>query len=138
MDESGVIERRSNRSTVMLSATLEVVGGSIPVRLRNLSQDGAMVYGPDLPVEGERVLFHRQGLSVPSRVVWNHAEHAGLAFDSPLFPREVLRHVPPLETKPLPVQVIKRRPGFGAKALTKGELALIERWASDSPNALGD
>ncbi|MEJ7776939.1 MAG: PilZ domain-containing protein [Sphingomicrobium sp.] len=66
MDQSGVIERRSSRSNVMLQATLEIPGASLPVVLRNLSQDGALVRGEDLPEAGTRVLFHRQGLSVPA------------------------------------------------------------------------
>lgn len=138
MDESSLTERRSSRSTVMLCATLEVAGGSIAVMLRNLSQDGALVCGDNLPDPGTRVLFHREGLSVPSRVAWLDSDYAGLAFDFALFPREVLRYVPPANPKPSPAPVTKGRPGFGARPLTKGELATIERWAAHSSHRLGD
>lgn len=136
MDESSPAQnRRSRRSNVMLKATLELPGRSLPIVLRNLSQDGALIQGEDLPEEGTRVLFHRQGLSVPSRIAWSHCGFAGLHFDFPLFPNEMLRHIPdPAERRPPPP--IKKRPGFGPKALTPGERALIERWAS-SGNALG-
>ena len=127
--------RRSQRSNVMLQATLELAGASLPVVLRNLSKDGALVRGGELPEAGTRVLFHRQGLSVPSRVAWLHGEHAGIAFDSPLFPREMLRHVPPTESKPPPD--IKRRPGLAPQPLTRAERMLIERWATESPSTLG-
>ncbi|MBA2636462.1 MAG: PilZ domain-containing protein [Sphingomonas sp.] len=138
MDQSGVIERRSSRSNVMLQATLEIPGASLPVVLRNLSQDGALVRGEDLPEAGTRVLFHRQGLSVPGHVAWLHSQHAGLSFDEPLFPKEMLRHVPPMGHKPPPVE-IKRRPGLAARPLTGAEQRLIEQWASsDSPYTLGD
>jgi hypothetical protein len=121
--------RRHRRSNVMFKATLETPGASLEVLLRNLSQDGALVKGENLPEEGSRVLFHRDGLSVPSRIAWSHAGHAGLAFDFPLFLREMLRHVPERPVKPeLP---IKRRPGFSAKPLTPGERALIEQWATE-------
>jgi len=137
MDESGPVQnRRFRRSNVMLKATLEAPGASLPVVLRNLSQEGALVQGEDLPAEGVRVLFHRQGLSVPGRVAWSHAGHAGLQFDVPLFPRELLRHVPPPTPKP-PPPPIKRRPGLGCKPLTPGERALIERWATEG-NQLGE
>ena len=137
MDQSGVIERRSSRSNVMLQATLETSGGSKTVVLRNLSQDGALVRGEDLPEEGTRVLFHRQGLCVPGRIAWLHSSHAGLAFDEPLFPKEMLRHVPPTEQRPAPA--IKRRPGLAAKPLTAVEQRMIEQWAAESsPYTLGE
>lgn len=136
MEHSRVSQRRSRRSNVMLQATLEFPGGPVTVVLRNLSQDGALVRGCDLPGAGARVLFHRQGLSVPSRIAWVHGEHAGLAFDSRLFPREMMRHIPPAEAKPPPD--IKRRPGLAPQPLTPAERMLLERWATDSSYALGD
>ena len=36
---------RSNRSNVLLNATVELPGESLPVVLRNLSQEGALVQG---------------------------------------------------------------------------------------------
>jgi hypothetical protein len=131
MDESiSVQNRRFRRSNVLLKATLEIPGASIPVVLKNLSQEGALVQGEDLPAEGTRVLFHRQGLSVPSRVAWSHCNLAGLSFDFPLFPREMLRHVPSAERKPPPLDITKR-PGLGSKPLTPAERLIIERWATE-------
>jgi hypothetical protein len=128
--------RRHSRSNVILTATLETSGGSLAVMLRNLSQEGALIRGDGLPEEGSRVLFHRDGLSVPSRVAWSHCGHAGLAFDFPLFPKELLRHVPEPQRRPeIP---IKRRPGLACKPLTAGERALIESWATQGGNRLGD
>ena len=128
--------RRSSRSNVLLKATLEVADASLTVVLRNLSQEGALVQGGDLPVQGTRVLFRREGLSVPSRIAWSHVGHAGVEFDFPLFPRELLRHVPTTQHKVPPP--IKRRPGIAAQPLTPAERALIERWATESPNKLGE
>lgn len=137
MDSSNVAHnRRSRRSKVFLKGTLELAQESLTVVLRNLSQDGALVSGGDFPTPGTRVLFHREGLSVPSRIAWVHGGCAGIEFDVPLFPKELLRHVPPKEEKPVPE--IKKRPGFGPKTLTAGEMLLIERWMDDSPYALGN
>lgn len=111
----------------MLKATLETPCESLQVMLRNLSQEGALVKAEGLPEQGSRVLFHRDGLSVPGRVAWSHCGHAGIAFDFPLFPKEVLRHIP--ERQPKVELPIKRRPGFSNKPLTAAERALIERWA---------
>lgn len=135
MNGSSQIERRSSRSNVMLTATLDAPGGSLEVVLRNLSQDGALVRADGLPEEGTPVLFHRQGLCVPGRIAWLHLDHAGVAFDEQLFPKEMLRHVPPNDRKPPPA--IKRRPGLSSKPLTPAEQHLIEQWATDSPLALG-
>ncbi len=127
MDESLTNQnRRHNRSNVMLKATLETPGGAVEVLLRNLSQEGALVQGDVLPGPGTRILFRRQGLSVPARVAWAHENCAGLDFDFPLFPREVLRHVPAPERKAPPP--ISRRPGIAPKPLTPAERRLIEQW----------
>jgi hypothetical protein len=137
MDQSLLNQnRRHRRSNVLLKATLEIPGDSLPVVLRNLSQEGALVQGDGLPCAGTRVLFHRQGLSVPSRVAWAHCGTAGLEFDFPLFPGEMLRHVPEPPRKG-PVPPVKRRPGLAAKPLTAGERALIEAWAIGG-NTLGE
>lgn len=136
MDQTRVVQnRRHRRSNVMLKATLETPGASLAVMLRNLSQDGALVQGEDLPEQGDRVLFHRDGLSVPSRVAWSHCGHAGLAFDFPLYPKELLRHIPERQHRPAPQ--VKRRPGLACKPLTAGERALIESWATEG-NKLGE
>ena len=138
MDESVTTQnRRQRRSTVMLKATLEAGGASIEVILRNLSQDGALVQGEELPEEGERVLFHRQGLSVPSRVAWSHRDFAGVAFDFPLFPRELLRHIPPTPQRSEPPS-LKRRPGLASRPLSTAERSLIERWATECTTQLGE
>ncbi len=135
MDSGDQTDRRSGRSRVLLKATLEIPGGSREVVLRNLSQDGAMVRGEGLPEDGTPVLFHRQGLCVQARIAWQHLNHAGVTFDEPLFPKEMLRHVPPNDRKPPPL--ITRRPGLGSKPLTPAEQQLIEQWAGESPVALG-
>lgn len=129
MDESAFnSNRRHSRANVLLKATLEIPGASLTVVLRNLSQEGALVQGDQLPAIGQRVLFHRQGLSVPSRVAWCHSRLAGIEFDFPLFPRELLRHVPTSERK-VPSPLGSRRPGLGANPLTDAERQLIEGWA---------
>lgn len=137
MDESAQTQnRRHRRSNVMLKATLETPGESLPVMLRNLSQEGALIKGEELPDQGSRVLFHRDGLSVPSRIAWSHCGHAGLAFDFPLFPKEMLRHVPERQQKA--VLPIVRRPGLACKPLTAAERSMIERWATEGVNKLGE
>lgn len=139
MDEGTPTQnRRSCRSNVLLKATLEIPGASLAVVLRNLSQDGALVQGDCLPDAGTRVLFHRQGLSVPSRIAWSDGDHAGLHFEYPLFPREILRHIPAMDRKPRAQAAAKRRPGFAPQPLTAAERRMIEEWATETPHKLGE
>lgn len=129
--------RRHRRSQVLLTAALEMGDVSLPVTLRNLSHDGALVQGADLPAETESLVFHRQGLSVPGKVAWVHGQFAGIAFEFPLSPSDLLRHIPAPERRLAPPPV-KRRPGFASVPLTPAERMLIERWATESATRLGE
>ena len=69
MDQSSSSQNRKNRrSNVLMSASLELSGTSVPVKLRNLSAEGALVESDRLPVEGSSVLFRKGDLSMPGRV----------------------------------------------------------------------
>lgn len=137
MDQATATQnRRSDRSHVLLSATLEMHGRSFPVTLRNLSERGALVAGKMLPGKGSRVLFHREGLAVPGVIAWVEATHAGMEFDVHLFPKELLRQIAPAEPKE---QVaMKRRPGLRSQPLTPVEMEMMKRWMAHSPHTLGD
>lgn len=111
--------RRQRRSQVLLAASLELWGSLLPVRMRNLSADGALVEGDKLPVEGASVVFRRQDLSVTAKVVWVRENRAGLSFNEPLSPETVLRHIPTPRPRVLPEF---KRPG-----VTSHEMSEIER-----------
>lgn len=110
MDESQIVQnRRQRRAQVFMSASLELSGMSLNVKLRNLSAEGALVEGDNLPIEGAEILFKRQELRVPAKIIWASGGRAGLAFDVPLSPEAVLRHVPTPKPRVLPEF---RRPGL--------------------------
>jgi hypothetical protein len=138
MDESSMMKnRRSRRAPVLLAATLEVAGQDVPVKLRNLSEEGALVEGDRLPLEGSSTFFQRKELRLRSRVVWVQGRYAGVAFDHPLKPEEVLRNVPaPKAAAPKPLADFKR-PGLACRPLSDYERRMLERWMTDS-RALGD
>jgi hypothetical protein len=95
MDESSNSQNRKNRrSNVLMSASLELSGTSLAVKLRNLSAEGALVEGDKLPVEGASVLFRKGDLSMPGRVAWVNDRQAGVNFAQKLNPDQLLRHVP--------------------------------------------
>jgi hypothetical protein len=133
MDQSSTSQnRRSRRSPVLLAATVDVAGVAEPVKLRNLSEEGALVQGERLPLEGSMTHFQRNDLRVKGRVVWVHGTFAGIAFTSPLNREQVLRNVP--KAKPLHVQEF-RRPGLACRPLSDDERRLVEKWMTSSPVA---
>jgi|SRR5690348_11301313 hypothetical protein len=138
MDESSMMKnRRSRRSPVLLAATVEVAGKPVSVKLRNLSEEGALVEGEQLPLEGSSTFFGRNDLRLKSRVVWVQSRYAGVAFDERLKPEDVLRNIP---TPKRPAQLTDfRRPGLACRPLTDYERKMLERWMTASPmGKLGD
>ncbi|MFL6720856.1 MAG: PilZ domain-containing protein [Sphingomonas sp.] len=137
MDESSISQnRRSRRSPVLLAATIDVDGVASGVKLRNLSEAGALIEGDQLPPEGAQTHFRRGELGLKSRIVWVHGKFAGLAFDTPLKREELLRQVPPPRPKR---QVDLRRPGLTCRPLTDYERRMLECWvASGQIGPLGE
>ena len=126
MDPSSATQnRRSRRSSVLLTATLETRSGSISVKLRNLSALGALVEGENMPLEGTDVLFRRNELMEQGTIVWVDGKHAGVAFRQELAPEEVLRHVPAPRPK---AKADFRRPGLACRDLTPQERQLLDNW----------
>lgn len=130
MDESGVTQnRRSARSPVLLSAKVELDGAEVPVILRNLSSEGALIEGAELPNEGATTKFRRNELTVAGRVVWVEGRYAGVAFDRELDREELLRHVPKPRQR---VEPQFRRPGLACAPLTEADRKMIQMWAPPS------
>lgn len=130
MDQSNNPQnRKSRRSNVLMSASLELSGTSLPVKLRNLSADGALVEGDKLPVEGAEILFRKGDLAVAGRVAWAKTRHAGISFACKLDPEQVMRHIP----TPRPhVKPDFRRPGLRSGSLSEQERQFGERWLWNS------
>lgn len=124
-------QRRSRRSPVLLAATVDVGGASVPVKLRNLSEEGALVEGERLPAEGETTCFKRNELAAVSRVVWVQGRYAGLAFGEPLKPEQVLRNIPTASRRVNEADF--RRPGLACRPLTDYERRMLETWMTASP-----
>lgn len=128
MDESSMTQnRRSRRSPVLLSARLEVDGVEVPVVLRNLSAEGALVEGSQLPREGVATQFKRNELTVKGRIAWVEGRFAGVAFDRHLKPEELLQHVPKPRQR---IEPKFRRPGLACQPLTEADRKMIQMWAA--------
>lgn len=126
MDESSMIQsRRQRRSNVLMAAAVELSGHSLPVKLRNLSAEGALVEGENLPVEGAEIRFRRGDLAVSGKIVWVRGQRAGISFAEPLSPEAVLRHVPTPKARVTPEF---KRPGLQTRDLSSTERRLGETW----------
>ena len=135
MDQSSASQnRKTRRSNVLMTASLELSGTSIPVKLRNLSAEGALVESDKLPVEGSSVLFRKGDLSAIGRIAWVKGRQAGVSFAQHLEADQLLRHVPTPRPR---VQLDFRRPGLKTNRLSEEEVRFGEQWLF-GPSRLGD
>jgi hypothetical protein len=133
MDESSMLKnRRSRRAPVLLAAAIEENGVRTKVKLRNLSEEGALIESETLPTEGATILFERNELRLKGRVIWVHGRYAGIAFNRPIQPDQVLRNIPQPRSV---LQPEFRRPGLACRPLTSYERRMLERWMTSSPVA---
>ena len=123
--------RNSQRSPVLLTANLELLGTVRPVVLRNLSAGGALVEGNSLPSEGSLLLFTRKDVRVQARVALVEGTYAGIAFERPLDRDELLREVPRPKEK---FEARFRRPRLTSGPLSEADRQMLQMWAT--PGAL--
>ena len=122
--------RRSRRSHVLMAASIEADGVVAPVKLRNLSTEGALVEGDCLPSVGSAVLFRKNELKLTGQVAWITGRRAGVAFATMLDPESVMRHVP----SPRPrAKLDFRRPRIKAANQSPGERKIAEDWIFGKP-----
>lgn len=77
----GAEGRADPRINLFLSATVEVDGHSLAVRIRNLSRTGAMIECPGLPQSGSAIVIERTGFKVGGLLRWANGLRAGVQFD---------------------------------------------------------
>jgi len=71
----------SPRKNVLLSATIEAGKLKVPVRIRNLSESGAMLDGTVLPDPGTALTLRRLELEIGATVTWCESGRCDVAFD---------------------------------------------------------
>ena len=131
MDESiSTHNRRSRRSHVLMAASIETGDVSVKVKLRNLSTEGALVEGDDLPIVGSKVMFRKNELKARGEIAWITGRRAGIAFDAMLDPDAVLRHVPTPRPR---AKLDFRRPRIKSSDLSQGERKIAEDWIFGKP-----
>ena len=92
--------RKSARSAVPMLGTLSTVANDYRVGLVDLSDGGAQFYAPDLPAEGEKVIFRVEQVRSLGMITWSHDDQCGVTFDDPLTRKDLdwLRKQPKLWT----------------------------------------
>ena len=76
--------RLSARTNLFVMAAICGGLGSEPVKVRNLSPNGALIEGAVLPQTGTQVRLCRADLEVGGEIVWCKDGRAGLQFGSPV------------------------------------------------------
>lgn len=76
--------RAESRANVFLGAVLDSGAGSVPVRVRNISPNGALIEGPILPAPGAKVRLVRGTLRAAGTLAWEAQNHAGISFEEPI------------------------------------------------------
>ncbi|HEX9965759.1 MAG TPA: PilZ domain-containing protein [Allosphingosinicella sp.] len=87
MGETGEIQSEGNpedrvapRTNLLLAATADVGGRQLPVRIRNLSETGALIEGAGLPEAGLPLVLVRGDLQVAATVAWAAGSRRGVRF----------------------------------------------------------
>ena len=93
---------RAPRQSLLWKAVLHWDHGTIPVRLRNISAEGAMLEAgsDELPAGTGVVLDLGAGGSISGHVRWSRSSQLGVQFDSVFDLRELARPEKPQETSP--------------------------------------
>ncbi len=72
---------RAPRTNLLLSATIETETLNAPVRIRNLSESGAMIDGAVFPPAGAALTLRRLDMTIEAVVVWCEDGRCGIRFD---------------------------------------------------------
>lgn len=76
--------RAARRTNLLLTASIEFGGQARQVRIRNVSETGAMIEGPHVPGKGAVLTLKRADLQIGASVAWSSPGKAGINFDEPL------------------------------------------------------
>lgn len=72
---------RAPRTNLLLSATIEAGSLKTPVRIRNLSESGALLEGAAFPNIGDTLTLRRLDMEIGATVVWRREARCGVRFE---------------------------------------------------------
>jgi hypothetical protein len=88
--------RSDPRSHVFLMAVLSTDATSSAVRVRNLSPQGALLEGSNLPAEKRNVCLKRGSLSTEGQIAWSGGRQCGIRFSEPIVVAEWVERAGPV------------------------------------------
>jgi hypothetical protein len=121
--------RQSERCRVFLTAKLVTTTDERPIKLRDLSETGALVEGEKVPEQGTDVVLMRGEFEVFARIAWSDGKRAGVQFDAPVPTGEIFAQVKAAPKAPTPAAASFRRPSLKGERLTDEEWAAAKEWA---------
>ncbi|TFI60020.1 PilZ domain-containing protein [Sphingomonas parva] len=119
-------KRSSKRARVLLAAKLRSGPAETDVRLRDLSQKGALIEGKCIPPVNSDVVFCRGSICVPARVAWTGEGRAGLEFAYMIDESEVLVQLKRTTTDQNTPRF--RRPRLMGEDMSEHEKKLAHLW----------
>lgn len=72
---------RAERKNLFLAASVEAGDLRVPVRIRNLSETGAMIDGAALPEAGTALVLRRMEVEIGAVAIWREKGRCGIKFD---------------------------------------------------------
>jgi hypothetical protein len=76
--------RVAQRTFLMLAANAWSGGAYVPVRIRNVSETGALIEGAGLPPAGEPIQLNRGEAQIDGVVAWSTGTRCGVHFATPI------------------------------------------------------
>jgi hypothetical protein len=129
--------RRRERMRVLLAARLSTTCHDRPVKIRDISSEGAMIEGDAVPSEGTDVILQRGPIEVFATVVWSDGRQCGLEFESVLEEEDFLTLLNP----PLPAPTIeapaKRYSPLRNEGMTREDWAAARDWVHPTARGFG-
>ena len=119
--------RKAKRARVLLAAKLRVGAAENDVRLRDLSQKGALIEAKSVPPAGTEVVFCRGSICAPARIAWVGDGRAGIEFAYMIDESEVLVQLKRTSTDQN--QPRFRRPRLMGEDMSDQEKHLARMWA---------
>lgn len=80
-EEPGALTVRAPRTNLLLAANIEAGPLRAPVRIRNMSESGAMIEGAAFPEIGASLILRRLEVEIGATVIWRAAGRCGIRFD---------------------------------------------------------
>lgn len=113
--------RDISRTNMFIAAMLHGESGAAPVKIRNMSPDGALAEAPTLPGAGSLIDLVRGSLRASGEVVWQAGSRCGLRFDRAIVVKDWMTPGHAGQNM-LETSVVRLRSGLGATRVARTKI----------------